>query len=392
MNALPPKMNVPLLDIRPDLEPIKDEIKTALSDVVDSMAFCLGPKVQQMEAEMATYIGCKHAFGVSSGTDALLLALMSLGVGPGDQVVTTPFSFFATAGVISRTGATPVFVDIDPATFNLDPKKLTHFLENASADQVTKIKAIIPVHLYGQCADMKAIGDIAKKYKMAVVEDAAQAIGSEYPAPDGVKKAGTLGDIGCFSFYPSKNLGAMGDAGLVTTNDEALAERLQMLRVHGGKERYFHDEVGGNFRMDGFQGAVISIKLKHLESWHKARRKNADTYEKLFQENDITEVVLPPAVYKSPEVTNYHIYNQFVVRAKNRDALKAHLTENGIGTDIYYPVPFHKQKCFASLGYKDGDFPEAEKAAAETLALPIFPSLTEDMMRYVVAQIKAFYV
>lgn len=384
-------MKIPLLDITPQLSPLREEIQAAIMDVVDSNAFILGPKVSELESAVAEYSGVAHAFGVSSGTDALLLALMALDVGPDDLVVTTPFSFFATAGVIARLGATPVFVDIEPDSFNMNPELLGAYLGGLSAKEISRVKAIMPVHLYGQCANMDAILESANRYSIAVVEDAAQAIGAEYPSKDGVRRAGVMGAIGCFSFYPSKNLGAVGDAGMIITNDEALAERIRVMRVHGEQKKYHHGVVGGNFRMDGIQGAVLLVKLAHLDTWHKGRRENAATYRALFAERGLREVTLPREVYGESGIGHPHIYNQFAIRALQRDDLKAHLQGHGVGCEVYYPVPFHRQECFAYLDYASGDFPESERAAAETLALPIYPELTDEMLSVVVERIAEFH-
>ena len=387
-------MKVPLLDLRPQLEPLREELAQAIMEVVDSTAYIMGPKVEALEAAMADYVGSGHAVGVSSGTDALLLALMALDVATDDCVITTPYSFFATAGVIARLGARPVFVDIEPAAFNLDPERLRALLEGLWPDGLKRVKAIIPVHLYGQCADMKPLLEVAERYGIPVVEDAAQAIGAEYPGTDdegGPIRAGTMGAMGCFSFFPSKNLGAMGDAGLVTTDDDALAEKLRIKRVHGGQEQYFHKVIGGNFRLDPIQAAVLQVKLPHLDGWHRARQKNARTYARLFAEANLDQIKPPAELYAESGLPNFHIYNQFVIRAPRRDELKAFLTERQVGVAIYYPIPFHQQECFAYLGHKRGDFSESDRAAAETLALPIYPELTAEMLAYTVEKIAEFY-
>ena len=395
-------MNVPLLDIKAQLVPLREEILKAITEVVDSTRYILGPKVTELEEQMAAYCNVKHAVGVTSGTDALLISLMAIGIGPGDIVITTPYSFFATAGVIARLGATPVFVDIDPLTYNLDPEQLKTTLEKGVAGKiskqsftVTKVKAIIPVHLYGQCADMHIITALGSVLSIPVIEDAAQAIGAEYPYGDKIKKAGSMGHTGCFSFFPSKNLGCMGDGGMVTTNDDALAATLRILRVHGGKPKYYHKIVGGNFRLDPMQAAIIMVKHPFLNQWHKARQQNAAAYNRLFQEAGLSGngmLKTPRRVYQgqNPDLEYDHIFNQYVIRVKNRDKMREFLKEKGIGTEVYYPVPFHLQECFASLGYKIGDFPEAEKAAEETLALPIYPELTIEQQSYVVECIKNF--
>ena len=370
-------MKVPLLDLKPQYEQIRAEIEPVLQEICKSQVFILGPKVQECEAAVAKYCGAAHGVGMSSGSDALIVALMTEGIGPGDEVLTTPYTFFATAGAIARLGAKPVFVDIDPVTFNLDGQKL-------AAAVTPKTKAIIPVHLYGQMADMDAVLAVAKKHNLAVIEDAAQAIGAEWKG----RRAGSLGDYGCFSFFPSKNLGCFGDGGMVTMQDPAKAKKAAILRNHGSDPKYYHKLVGGNFRLDALQAAVVTIKLKHLDGWTAGRQANAARYEKLFAQTDLVkngQVVLPAAK------TNRHIYNQFVIRAQNRDGLIAHLRSRDVGTEIYYPVPLHLQECFRSLGYKAGDFPESEKAARETLALPIYPELPDAMARFVVETIAEFY-
>ena len=370
-------MNVPLLDLKAQYATIKDEIDQAVQEVFESQYFILGPNVVECEEAVAEYCHCAHAIGVSSGTDALLIALMAEGIGPGDEVVTTPYTFFATGGSIARTGATPVFVDIDPVTYNINPA----LIEEKISD---KTKAIMPVHLYGQMADMDPIMAIAEKHKLIVIEDAAQAIGSEYNG----KRAGSIGHYGCFSFFPSKNLGGAGDGGMVVTRDQQRAEKLKMFRVHGSKIKYYHDFIGGNFRLDALQAAVVNVKLRYLDKWSEQRKKNADHYRELFKKSglvDSNHVQLPE------EVTNRHIYNQFIIRVKQRDGLVSYLKENGIGCEIYYPVPLHLQNCFAWLGYEKGALPESEKAAEETVALPIFPELSEAQSSMVVQAIKDFY-
>lgn len=360
-----------------------------MQGVIESQYFILGPEVEKMERAMNAYIGCNHSLGVSSGTDALLLALMAVDIQPGDEVIVPTYSFFATAGVVSRLHAIPVFVDIDPVTYNIDPKKI---LRNITS----KTKAIIPVHLYGQSAEMDAIMKIAKDHKVFVIEDGAQAIGADYK--DG-RRVGTIGDIGCFSFFPSKNLGCFGDGGLVTTNDAALAEKMKYLRVHGMNPKYYHKYIGGNFRIDALQAAVLSVKLPHLDSWSAQRRENARRYTDLFVKHGLSEgpgvtafdaknsVLLPAAVYERSGVHNYHIYNQFVIRLQRRDDVRKFITEKGIGNDVYYPVPFHEQECFRYLN-QGNDFPAGNAAARESLALPIFPELTAEQIAYVVSMIK----
>jgi len=373
-------MKVPLLDLKLQYSEIKNEIKSAIDEVMDSQYFILGPKVEELENEISRYCGVKYAVGVSSGTDALLISLMSLDIKPDDIVITTPYSFFATAGVIVRLGAKPVFVDIEPNTYNLDPDKLEEVLKKQPK---YKSKCIIPVHLYGQCADMDRISAQARKYNVKIIEDAAQSIG----AKDKEKSSGTMGDMGCFSFFPSKNLGCFGDGGMVITNNENLAEKIKILRVHGSKPKYYHSLVGGNFRLDALQAAVLIVKLKYLADWTKKRQQNASTYNQLFEKNKLVGLVRVPFV--SPE--NFHIYNQYIIRVQRRDELLKFLKEQDIGTEIYYPVPFHLQPCFSPLGYREGDFPEAEKASKETMAIPIYPELTVEQQEYVVMKIKEFY-
>ena len=387
------KIQVPLLDLKPQYRALKTEIDAAIEQVCDSQAFILGPGVRELEASVAAYSGCRHGIGMSSGTDALLAALMALDIGPGCGVLTTPYTFFATAGTIARAGARPIFVDIDPGTFNLDAAQLAAVLQRdctASSEGLRHrtsgviVKAIMPVHLYGQMVDMNPVMQLAKQHGLRVIEDAAQAIGS---ADGEGRRACSIGDIGCLSFFPTKNLGAFGDAGMCVTNDEALAKRLAMIRVHGMEPKYYHQLVGGNFRIDELQAVVLNIKLKHLDDWTRRRQENACFYYGAFDRAGLKSVVtLPPAL---PGVR--HIYNQFIIRAPRRDALKAHLTEAGVGSEIYYPVPLHLQECFADLGHHKGDFPESERAALETLALPIFPELSEVQLQYVVDTIARFY-
>ena len=369
-------ISVPLLDLSAQYAPIRNELLAAITRVCDSQRFILGPEVEALEHELAAYIGVGHAVTVSSGTDALLLALMALGIGDGDEVITPTYSFFATAGCVSRLGATPVFVDIDPVTFNADPA--------AVARAVTpRTRAILPVHLYGLCADMDALLAVATDARVPVIEDAAQAIGSRF----GSRQAGTIGDVGCFSFFPSKNLGAFGDGGLGTTNDPALAAEMKLLRNHGAEPKYYHSRIGGNFRLDALQAAVLRVKTPHLAAWTSARRTNAERYRALFHEfglHTIVELPVEPAGYT-------HIYNQFVVRVPERDALRAHLANERVSTEIYYPVPFHRQACFADVPSATGHFPVADKAAASSLALPIYGELTADQLRHVVRSIAAFY-
>jgi dTDP-4-amino-4,6-dideoxygalactose transaminase len=368
-------MKVPLLDLHAQYQPLRDELLAAVARVCDSQRFIMGPEIDALEAELAALLGIRHAVAVSSGTDALLLALMVLGIKPGDEVITTTYSFFATAGTIARLGARPVLVDIDPATYNIDP-------DQVGSAVTSRTKAIMPVHLYGLVADMDPIMEAAARAGIPVVEDAAQAIGATYKS----QPAGGIGALGCFSFFPSKNLGAFGDAGLVTTNDAALAARARLMRTHGMEPKYYHHVVGGNFRMDALQAAVLRVKAPHLQSWTGARRSNADRYRGLFKNAGLDRVVTLPI--EPPD--RRHIFNQFVIRTADRDALKRHLTDRGIGTEIYYPIPFHLQECFADLGYRRGDFPHAERAAAESLAIPIYGELTPAQQDAVVDAIAEF--
>jgi len=366
---------VPLLDLQAQYRPLRTEILAAVERVCDSQRFIMGPEITALESEMAAMLGVRHAVAVSSGTDALLLALMALGINTGDEVVTPTYSFFATAGAVARLGATPVLVDIDDATFNLDPSKL-------AAAITPRTKAIIPVHLFGQSAEMEPILNVASKSAIPVVEDAAQAIGATYKG----QPLGGLGAFGCFSFFPSKNLGAFGDAGLVTTNDEALAKKAKLLRTHGMEPRYYHHVVGANFRMDALQAAILRVKAPHLAGWTERRRANAERYRTLFQNAGLADRVTLPV--EAPE--RRHIYNQFVIRTSDRDGLKKHLDAAGIGNEIYYPVPFHQQPCFAYLGHRAGDFPRAERAALESLAIPIYSELTAAQQQTVVDAVAAF--
>ena len=383
-NAPAKSIRVPLLDLGDQLKTIREEVRKVVDEVIDSTRYIGGPKIEQLEREIAAYVGVKHGIGVTSGTDALLAALMALDIGPGDLVITPTYSFFATAGVIARLNATPVFTDIDPVSFNMCPNALRTWFEK-NPDKAEKVKAIIPVHLYGQCADMDSILEIARQHNIPVIEDAAQAIGSRYPSATGVKKAGSIGLMGCFSFFPSKNLGAIGDGGMIVTDDDALADKLRRLRNHGAEPKYYHSMIGGNFRLDPIQAAVLSVKLPHLDSWHAARQRNATFYDEQFR---FAGVSTPKIKYRR----EYHIYNQYILTVeRDREGLRSHLTECNIGTEIYYPVPFHEQECFASLGYKLGDFPHSEYAARHTLALPIYPELTEEMLAYVVERIGKYY-
>ena len=371
-------ITVPLLDLKAQYATIRDEVRAAVDAVLESQMCILGATVADCEAALAEYCNCPHAVAVSSGSDALLISLMAENVGRGDEVITTPYTFFATVGAIARLGATPVFVDIDPETYNIDPAGV--------ADRITtKTKAVIPVHLYGQCADMDPIMEAADARGVPVIEDAAQAIGSEYKG----RRAGSIGRYGCFSFFPSKNLGAAGDGGLVTTRDDDVDERLRVLRAHGSKPKYYHSLIGGNFRCDALQAAIVAVKLRHLDGWTAGRQSNAARYRRLFDEAGL---VADDLVRLPVERDGYrHIYNQFVIRVPRRDALRAYLKEQKIGNEVYYPVPLHLQKCFDYLGCKEGDFPESEKAARETLALPIYPELSDQQAERVVECIGKFF-
>jgi len=369
-------VKVPLLDLKAQYQPIRKEIMAALELACDDQAFILGARVADLEKDIRGYVDASQAVGVASGSDALLLALMACDVGPGDEVVTVPYTFFATTGSISRLGAKPVFVDIKPDTFNINPA----LIESAITPRT---KAILPVHLYGQCAEMEPVLQIAAQRKVPVIEDAAQAIGATWRG----RKAGVLGQVGCFSFFPSKNLGGFGDGGMITTNDQALADRVRMLRVHGSRVKYVHEMIGMNSRLDALQAAVLRVKLNYLEGWTKGRQQNAARYESLFKDADLLDRVMLPTV----TAENRHVYNQYVIRAARRDELRAFLQEQGVGTEIYYPVPLHLQVCYKDLGYRQGTFPQAERAAEESLALPIFAELTADQQAYVVETIKRFY-
>ncbi len=390
-------MRVPLLDLSEQYRALGAPIREQIDEVLRTQRFILGPKVEQFEAALCQFTGADFAVGVSSGTDALLAVLMSLQIGAGDAVITTPYSFFASAGCIARVGATPVFVDIDPATFNISPAALRQYIEKEckrhNGTLLTQggetIRIIMPVHLYGLCCDMDAVMAIARDYNLLVVEDAAQAIGAQYPQANG--RAGAIGNVGCLSFYPSKNLGAAGDAGAILCNNAELATRIRRCRQHGMEPRYHHQFVGGNFRLDEMQAAVLNVKLPHLPGWSAARRMAADFYRAEISRHGLDSNITPPGEPYRDRVQDHHIYHQFVVRAERRDDLKAHLAANEIGTEIYYPVPLHLQECFSYLEYDRGDFPEAERAAAETLALPIYPELSRDAQRFVVDKIAQFY-
>jgi len=389
-------MKVPLLDLKAQYLAIKPEIDQVVADVMESQHFILGPQVQECEKAIAEYSKCSHAIGASSGTDALLMCLMAEGIGTGDEVITTPYTFFATAGAIARVGARPVFVDIETTGYNIDCSQI-------AAKITTKTRAIMPVHLYGQMSDMDAVMSIADKHKLVVIEDAAQAIGAEWSG----RRAGSIGHYGCFSFFPSKNLGAAGDGGMVVTSDPQRAENLVRIRAHGSRPKYYHKVVGGNFRLDTLQAGIVTAKLKHLDNWTAARQCNAERYSQLLAacglhtadsskycgngssshaKNGKPQVLLPKTV------ANRHIFNQYVIRTSRRDQLKAALQEKGVATEIYYPVPMHLQECFASLGYKQGDFPQSESAAKETLALPIYPELSDAQAQYVVECVRDFFL
>lgn len=376
-------MQVPLLDLKAQFSSIRAEIKPVVDEIMESQSFILGPRVEALEHAVAAHSGAKYAIGVSSGTDALLVALMALDIKPGDEVITTPFTFFATAGVIARMHAIPVFVDIDPATFNMDPGRIGRAVTK-------KTRAIIPVHLFGQCADMAPILETASHRGIPVVEDAAQSVGAEYRG----KRAGSMGDLGIFSFFPSKNLGGFGDGGMVITNNVELADKIRLLRHHGAENAYAHKYVGGNFRLDALQAAVLSVKLGHLEKWSAARRENAKYYDQRLELSGLPrkKLVLPPiSAYEKSGDVNYHTFNQYTLRVKNRDGLQAHLKKAGIGCAVYYLVPLHLQDCFKYLGYKRGDFPASEKAAEEVLSIPVYPELTTGQKEYVVQSILSFF-
>ena len=382
---------VPLLDLKSQYQHLKDEINAAMLRVAESQICILGPEVDALERELEAYLGVKHAIGLSSGTDALLVAFMAYDIGPGDEVIVPTFSFFATAGCVARLGATPVFVDVDPISFNIDPELVRKAI-------TPKTKAIVPVHLFGQAADMNALMAISNETGIPIIEDAAQAIGTQ--TSDG-RRVGSIGPIGCFSFYPTKNLGAFGDAGLVTTNDDELAKKMRMLRNHGMEPRYYHGLIGGNFRLDALQAAVLRVKLPHLPSWHAARRTNAAMYTQMFIESGLSSgvnqyqfdsnntVLLPTMVNEGP-AADHHIFNQYTIRVQHRDELRAHLQQRGIGSEIYYPVPFHRQECFAALNSNDADYPVSNALAESVLSLPIYPELTPTHIEEVVATVVEF--
>jgi dTDP-4-amino-4,6-dideoxygalactose transaminase len=394
-------MRVPLLDLGEQYRALNEPIREAIDEVLASHRFILGPKVQAFEKAIAAYCNVPHAVGVSSGTDAWLAILMALGIGPGDAVITTPYTFFATAGCIARVGARPLFADIDPETYNISPSAIQEYIENnCQADsrgawrtnRGEKIRAIVSVHLFGLCCDMDALYEISQHFQLDLIEDAAQAIGAEFPFGESAAKAGTMGDVGFFSFYPSKNLGAAGDAGMIVCRDEAFAKKLRAFREHGMEPRYFHHVIGGNFRLDEIQAAILGVKLPFLEKWAATRRAAADFYNAEFARAGLTEKITQPAEpYRDRGLTNHHVFHQYVIRGPMRDALREHLGKREIETAIYYPLGLHEQKCFAYLGYQTGDFPEAERAARETLALPIYPEISREAQRFVVGTIADFY-
>ena len=373
-------MHVPLLDLKAQYSLIKTDVESAIAEVLQSQRFILGPKVEECEAAIARYCGCSHAIGMSSGSDALLACLMAENIGPGDEVITTPYTFFATVGAIARVGATPVFIDIDPQTYNLDADKIE--------SKITKqTRAIIPVHLYGQMADMDVVMSVARKYGLIVIEDAAQAIGAQYKR----RSAGSIGHYGCFSFFPSKNLGAAGDGGMVVTQDSDRADKLKCLRSHGSKPKYHHKIIGGNFRLDALQAAIVTVKLKYLDQWTAARQRNAQNYSEMLSDAlaPLSDQNFAPVTIPRVQ-TDRHIFNQYVIRTPRRDQLQDWLKQKKIETEIYYPVPMHLQECFSYLGHKVGAFHESERAANETLALPIYPELSADQINYVVDSIRDF--
>jgi dTDP-4-amino-4,6-dideoxygalactose transaminase len=394
-------MRVPLLDLSEEYRVLGDSIREAINDVLASGRFILGPRVEGFESAISVYCDTPHAVGVSSGTDALLAILMALEIGRGDAVITTPYTFFATAACVARVGATPLFADIDPGTYNIRPSAIQDCIEkscrmNSNGEWTTKsgekVRAIIPVHLFGLCCEMDAIHEISRHYRLDVIEDAAQAIGAEFPFRERIAKAGTMGDVGFFSFYPSKNLGAAGDAGMVVCREEKVAKKLRTFREHGMEPRYFHHVIGGNFRLDEIQAAILAVKLPWLEKWAAARRTAADFYGAELERAGLTgRISTPSEPYRHRGLTNHHVYHQYVIRTPRRDALREHLGRRGIDTAIYYPLGLHEQKCFAYLGYKKGDFPEAERAAGETLALPIYPEISREAQRYVVSAIAEFF-
>jgi dTDP-4-amino-4,6-dideoxygalactose transaminase len=370
---------VPLLDLKAQFAPLREEITAAVTEVMEAQAFVLGPAVEKLEGEIAGYVGAGHAIGCASGTDALILSLAALGIGPGDEVLTSPFSFFSSASCASKVGARPAFADIDPETFNLDPAATEAAIRPAT-------KALLPVHLFGQCAEMEPLLEIASRRGLPVVEDAAQALGSVYA---GGRHAGAMGETGCYSFFPTKNLGGFGDGGMIVTSDGELADKLRLLRVHGGQQMYHHRWVGWNSRLDALQAAVLRIKLSHLESWSKGRAANAARYDRLFAESGVLETGDVKVPVRSKNST--HIFNQYTLRVRRRDDLREHLKQSGVGHSVYYPVPLHLQECFADLGYREGDFPNAERACEEVLSLPVYSELTEEQQERVVSAVAEFY-
>ncbi|PYJ28390.1 MAG: transcriptional regulator [Verrucomicrobia bacterium] len=394
-------MRVPLLDLGEQYRALSEPIREAIEEVLASHRFILGPKVRAFEKAIAAYCNTPHAVGVSSGTDALLTILMALGIGPGDAVITTPYTFFATAGCVARVGARPVFADIDPETYNISPSAIRDYIENnchAGPDGAwrtksgEKLRAIVPVHLFSLSCEMDVLREISEHFRLDLIEDAAQAIGAESPFRGGTAKAGTMGEAGFFSFYPSKNLGAAGDAGMIVCRDETLATKLRTIREHGMEPRYFHHVIGGNFRLDEIQAVILDVKLPFLESWAAARRAAADCYGAEFACAGLTErITLPAEPYRDRSLTNHHVFYQYVIRAPMRDALREHLGKCEIQTAIYYPLGLHEQKCFAYLGYRKGDFHETERAARETVALPIYPEISREAQHYVVDSIAQFY-
>ncbi len=394
-------MRVPLLDLSEQYCALGDSIREAINDVLASSRFILGPRVEAFEKAMCAYCNTPHAIGVSSGTDALLAILMALGIGRGDAVITTPYTFFATAGCIARIGARPLFADIDRETYNIRPSAIQECIEKncqPDADGTwktktgEKVRAMVPVHLFGLCCEMEALRKIAERYHLVLIEDAAQAIGAEFPFPERIAKAGTMGEVGLFSFYPSKNLGAAGDAGMVVCRDEELAKKLRSFREHGMEPRYFHHVIGGNFRLDEIQAAILAVKLPYLEKWAAARRAAADFYgAELARAGLLERITVPAEPYRDRSLTNHHVYHQYIIRTPMRDALREYLGKREIDTAIYYPLGLHEQKCFTYLGYKKGDFPETERAASETLALPIYPEISREAQRHVVSAIAEFF-
>jgi dTDP-4-amino-4,6-dideoxygalactose transaminase len=394
-------MRVRLLDLSEQYRSLAEPIREAVRDVLTSGRFILGPQVEAFEKAIRTYCNVPHAIGVSSGTDALLATLMALAIGPGDAVITTPYTFFGTAGCIARVGARPIFADIDPETYNIRPSAIHEWIEqncrmNSRGELTTKsgdkVRGIIPVHLFGLCCHMDALREISERYRLHLIEDTAQAIGAEFPVDGRIARAGTMAEVGFFSFYPSKNLGAAGDAGMVVCQDDKFARKLRTFREHGMGPRYFHHVIGGNFRLDEMQAAILAVKLPHLEKWAAARRAAADFYSAEFARAGLTgKITLPAEPYRDRGLTNHHVYHQYVIRTPLRDALREHLAKREIETAIYYPLGLHEQKCFEYLGYEKGDFPETEHAAGETLALPIYPEISREAQRYVVDAIAEFY-